>query len=471
MSQSGSTSKRKVAKVLIAPWHRPSLANMARLYSLFSSQERLRPCLLSISDEITKELRSLVGDSATIYDYQIDHAGRINAGSQFHRLFDSVLYRLTPSWVSSFLYCRRNILGLREVAREILDKSSPDLLVVEDDRRLSLIPLVYEAKRRGCRILIIPYGFSSVKKSLLVERQSHPDKLVNVGDNRPLKRFVATLWPKAASGQDFEKAFFYRLDETLALTSLSMLPGDPFLLGNWSDLILVGGKFDHQTLLADGVSQEKLVITGEIEHDDLAKTEKHATKIKNELIIKYRLNPEGKIIIVSIPQVQPEELMSFSKQKAERHRLVGAACGFGRNVLLSLHPKLNPHECLDLISDLPVSILTEKLKDVLAAADMYVCNHSSTVRWSIMLNIPTVLVDFNGSEERSFRDLGSALTVCNMDELENRISNLLLNLKEINELYGYQKQVSEIFGILDMGSGARILDATLRLIDRKSSRV
>ncbi len=460
MPRLGLVAQSGRAKVLIAPWHRPSLANMAKLYSLYAEQEWLEPCLLATSREIGDELRGLVGNQATIHEYFVEQVFNSFSSPPLSRILGSALYHLGPSWISHYLRCRRELEILRALARSILDKASPDLLVVEDDRRLNLLPLVHEAKKRGCYVLVIPYGISSTKKDLLVERQSRPDKLLRQGTDRFVKRAIAALWPKVVIGQGRETAFFYRAEETLALRSLSMLPDDPFLLGNFSDLVLIGGKFDFESLRNDGVPPEKLVITGELEHDELAKSNNNRALIRDNLIKKYGLRPDHSIVLVCIPQIQNEQLMPLDKQKEERRRLVRAASGPGRNVLLSLHPKLNPIDCMDLTHEFRVAILTEKLKDVLAAVDLYISNHSSTVRWSLMLQIPTLVVDFNGNEERIFSDLTPAIKTCSMDELFDEVADLFERPANLSDQQHYQKQLQDFFGFLDGRAGKRIIDVT-----------
>jgi len=147
---------------------------------------------------------------------------------------------------------------------------------------------------------------------------------------------------------------------------------------------------------------------------------------------------------------------------------VQAACGPDRNVLLSPHPKLAPSDCSDLVEAFPVVLLEERLKEVIPAADFYISNHSSTVRWSIMLQIPTLIVDFNGSEERIFDELSPSLEFCSMDELAQAVADLM-EPGRLEEQRGRLKALEGYFGKLDGCVGERIVKTTLGLLDGQVS--
>jgi hypothetical protein len=102
----------------------------------------------------------------------------------------------------------------------------------------------------------------------------------------------------------------------------------------------------------------------------------------------------------------------------------------GANLVLSLHPRSQQSEYSDLAARYGAIIAGQSLIQILPVADLFVASHSSTVRWAILLTIPTlVLDDFNVGASGLFDPDGIVL-VHTRDTLQERARELLYDKNE-----------------------------------------
>ena len=71
---------------------------------------------------------------------------------------------------------------------------------------------------------------------------------------------------------------------------------------------------------------------------------------------------------------------------------------------------------------MPCRILTERLFDVLAVADIFLSKPSSTIRWGVFCDVDVILFDFWGFDLASYQYLDCIDVVQDIDDMKNTIS-------------------------------------------------
>lgn len=159
--------------------------------------------------------------------------------------------------------------------------------------------------------------------------------------------------------------------------------------------------------MAQGVSEKKLKIVGDIQYDALHVSYSDSTSIRNRLLEKYGMEKDRQTIILAMPQLAEHKLIDWDRHWQEIGFLVSGLEDIDRNLLISLHPKAAKHEYEFLEKARRCRILDEPLKDVLPVADLFLATFSSTVLWAVLCGVKTVVVDFYDFNYDTFDHLNS----------------------------------------------------------------
>jgi hypothetical protein len=174
------------------------------------------------------------------------------------------------------------------------------------------------------------------------------------------------------------------------------------------------------------------------------------------LVLRYNLRPEAPILLCAVPQHGEHGLMERAEHAKMTRELFAQLSDSGANVVLSLHPRSDPKFYEDVAQATGAVISRQPLLEVIASADIFVATHSSTVRWAILLNIPTVVLDdFHVGESGMFE-----LNKVQLVKDRSTLKDVLAGLVKTPTRYGVkgdnakEEQAPELF---DGKSGARII--------------
>ena len=131
------------------------------------------------------------------------------------------------------------------------------------------------------------------------------------------------------------------------------------------------------------------------------------------------------LVICAVPHAAEHGLISWDRHLALTRELFRALAASKADVLLSLHPRSSAETYRGIASDYGLRILTERLSKVLPAADVFVASYSSTVRWALLMGIPTIMADFLGFRYRQFAGLAGSVVVEDATALEQALTRLV----------------------------------------------
>jgi hypothetical protein len=180
---------------------------------------------------------------------------------------------------------------------------------------------------------------------------------------------------------------------------------------------------DHY--VRNGISCDKIRIVGDVSYDQIYKSHIDKKNIRKNITEKYSLNQKKDIVLISLPQLAEHNLMSWDRHWNEIDYLVSQISLLGLNVLISLHPKMEKKMYLFLEMKYACHIVEERLANVLPVANLFVSTFSSTILWSVICGIKTVVVDFYDLDQNIYNYLKTILIVKEKKQLISSVKRYL----------------------------------------------
>ena len=207
-------------------------------------------------------------------------------------------------------------------------------------------------------------------------------------------RAFARRHPRHAMETEYGRMLFFSLWDCLALAAHGLHETGPWVVGGGEiDLMAVASVEDRETALSRGLPGERIRVTGQASLDALHRSRSGREALRAALRTRYSLRHDLPIALCAVPHSAEHGLRSWSEHRADTRDLFQALGASGAEVLLSLHPKSEPATYQELADRFGLRLAAEPLHDILPAAEFFVAGFSSTVRWSAVLGIPTVIFD------------------------------------------------------------------------------
>ncbi len=281
-------------------------------------------------------------------------------------------------------------------AQIIFNKFSPDVILANSDRSSGIEPMFLKiARKKKVRIIIPFYVNYSDMNGCVKTRLNRP--LCTVSKNSPIitKYFAKKYRYPQVIESDKKEILFFEPSKLFFHDKLGTLSDNPWYMGNGlSDVLCIASRVACEEYHARGVCEKKIRIVGDIIYDRLRTNYLRRTEIKKDVIKKYDLNKDRRIIIIALPQLAQHGFLSEKEHWNEINYLVRKTTNVDCSVLLSLHPRMNPENYTFLEKQYNCRILAERLYAVLPIADLFIATYSSTVTWAVLCGINTIVVDF-----------------------------------------------------------------------------
>ena len=253
----------------------------------------------------------------------------------------------------------------------------------------------WAAKQLGIKV-ILPYVANYSLEGAISVRVDHKGKLIgNLNTVFPPSLYkYYSRWN--LKNQIYQKCFYqvpYLLNAHKRNGTLSEYP---WWFGfGLSDITCVNSQYTKDIYLSHGVSENKIVITGDAVNADIYQSYSRRQNIRNDLISKYNLSLNKKIVVLSLPQHAEQGRMHWDTHIDEIEFIVGTAAELDIHLLLSLHPRQKNSDYTFLAKKYKCQILNEPFSYVVGAIDVFLCSGSSTMVWSVLCEVPTMNFDFN----------------------------------------------------------------------------
>jgi hypothetical protein len=347
---------------------------------------------------------------------------------------------------------------LRRV-RQLFDELQPVALLLASDRHREVEPVfIRVARERMCLTFIVP-ALNPTSDPLVDLRKDKSLHQVDSAPQKMLKQWLCTQYPGHVHQSQYGRLLYYTPGITLALDWRGMLPPQPWHMGGGlADLLAVFSEHMRRQYLQAGIPASKMVLTGQPSLDSLYQATCQRQQIIDQVCITYGLNPSNKRIICALPQLAEHHFVSWERHWEEIEFLVATIAQTKTDVLLSLHPKSNSNHYQFLVEKYGVHLLQEPLNTVLPVADVFVASFSGTIHWAVLLEIPTVLVDFYNFGYDMYNHLEGVVKITDKPLLQRVLSVMLENGVYYTYLQQQQQKAAISISRLDGQSCQRVLD-------------
>lgn len=328
-------------------------------------------------------------------------------------------------WTSLF-YFRKKVIKF------FFKKLNPTVVFVYGDRHDGFEPAIIQvANEIGIPVIIPPLAYPSGPEGLIKYRTSSEKNIIahDVTNYTEFKERFPGQWRNGGSfGQDIS---FYPPWLAVARNECNVLPINPWSLGGGhSDVVCVDSRHQMDRFLKNGISKDKIVLTGAVEHDDVYSSFLQRNKCRHKISKEYFLS-DSKIIIAALPQLFEHQLVSEVEHWRIQILVCEALQKLGWNVLISLHPKMDRDIYSEKIGQYRFPILNHDLSTVLSVADMFLVGQgSSTIPWGLLCEIPMVIMDWYGLDFQRYDWIEGKVVV----KKEWELSDVLLELSNNEKL-------------------------------------
>jgi hypothetical protein len=226
--------------------------------------------------------------------------------------------------------------------------------------------------------------------------------------------------------QTYNHTYFFPPYMFVVLSKLNVLSVMPWLNGGGaSDLVAIPNKLLRQKYISHGIDENKLEILGDLSYLNLYDSFINRDAIKNKMIEQYNLIHQ-KIIIIGLANWWEHKISDEQTHWKIVNNTIESTlkASHGYSILISLHPSMNIENYLFLEKEYNVKILQEKLMEVLPIADLFVADQSSTVYWSLLCGIKTLVICYY-KNMNLFLDFSSIVYANKESEIQEQLEYLI----------------------------------------------
>lgn len=325
------------------------------------------------------------------------------------------------------------VLRAAKIGEHVLDallKKHPSIraVVTADDRSLGFeFGVVHAARKRGIPSVTVPFALSDPGGDWLRRREREEFSVI-AGNRwtRRLKQKLANTYPANVRAQEGVQLMFLTSGQVLGLQCLGAPFPAPWAYGGGAtDVVTLYSESIKARQLELGVPAHRLAVTGQCAMDDLHALAMRRDELKRELSTRYGLQGGRPLIVLAVPQHAEHGLMGEDLHDTLTSDLFDDLRATGAALLLSLHPRSRPEDYRQAAERAGAVISDRPLLEILPAADLFVATHSSTVRWAILLGIPTLVLDDFGVGADGMFEAGSVTFVTNRSEVKDSARSML----------------------------------------------
>ena len=312
-------------------------------------------------------------------------------------------------------------------AGALLELAKPDVVLSISDRSQDYVEsgILWAARKRNIKI-VIPYVAHFDADAAIFNRQDEKGRLQP--EFNPLWPF--SLYKFAAyfrfRKQTYRNALFQAAFVLNAHRKSGTLSSYPWCIGNGiCDVVCVNSQQTEERYVSRCVPAEKIHIVGDVYYDDVSNSLSQKDYLEPALRKKYALNPDKKIIVLAMPQYAEQGVLNWKDHWGEIDRVLQSTIETGHNVLISLHPRMDPQDYAFLESKYPCHIAEERLAEFLPIGDVFVALYSTTIIWAVLCGIPSVIMDFHKLSGDIADDLHTLSIVTEHSALKSTIEKTL----------------------------------------------
>ena len=361
----------------------------------------------------------------------------------------STLHRFLPSLAKGFLQmrseCRR--------AKKLLEKHKDiSLIVVSGDRSIGIeTAVIAQANKNNIPSLIVPFAMS-FREAAAEPRLRSGKRGGQYAVSNPLRYLLRFIFPSWIFVYKNTPLFFQPPYTALAAKLLGIMPKAPWIIGGGAATkMAVESEALRNQLLEQGMSADKMIVTGKPSLDDIAAqltTENTHTE---------------KVILCSVPNFGEHDLLPWDKHKEEMQFLFKTLAATKAKVILNLHPRSDRSWYQPLADEAGLQISDERIYALLPKADIVISSYSSVIAQAVAMAKPSVVIDFYGFDYPVYDGAPGTEIVKDKKKLLPHFELLLHDDTYYSSCVSEQKQRGSEWALLDGKSTERIVSLITEL--------
>ncbi|MBI5523552.1 MAG: hypothetical protein HY910_13060 [Desulfarculus sp.] len=321
---------------------------------------------------------------------------------------------------------RQRLARQHQEIERLWDSLRPAALVTLDGRKYGWqLPALQVCRQRGTRVVLPPVALAA-RPLELAQRNQGPQYLAG-GFPSLLRRHPGqALWDPARQAH----IFFFPAPVVAALGAHGMLPPNPWVVGGgWPVTVMVEGQDMWDFHASSGLDPGRMLLTGHAAHDALHQGLARRDDLRQDLGRRYSLDPGAPLALITPLALAEQGVWRADHQRRENEFLcqvmaqeLTAAGGQG---LVSLHPKADPRDYGFMEERYGLTVVRERIEEVLPAMDVFLASFSSTVPWAALCRVPTLVFAFHGLSYDFFDHLRGVRVLPQREDLAPDLRRLL----------------------------------------------
>ena len=358
-----------------------------------------------------------------------------------------------------------------EFYKSILIQHKPKLIYTCGDRTRNIEPIFLKlAKLYDIPTVVTPISYCLSNENLLWKyrtkalRKFNDFKKKNVTN---LKSFRRNFRGQIIFDENTKKYIsFFEPWLTEAMREEGVLSENPWQIGlGLCSYVCVNGQKDYNRFIKNKVPANKIKITGSIDFDPLYQIFIQRNNIRKRFCIENNISQNKDILIFSIPQFREHGFLDNKSNWKLINKICESLSKINCNTFISLHPKSKKNEYMFLENKYHIKILSENLNQILPIADIFVVGlGSSTLFWSVLCEVPLILLDplklDNSSLKYSemYDGIEGIKIINNMNNLPKSVKEIQENTEENKNIKKKFKRQKDSIGLFDGKSIERVLN-------------
>lgn len=327
------------------------------------------------------------------------------------------------SYFKSYIKIKKRICESLKCIEFIKEEILPDVIVVPSDRSNAFILNILKyAKKNDILTTTVPVSFISGPERLIASRRNEKSYFTFL--HIIFRQKYSKLYKRDIKTKKL--VCYYRFEHLPILIKNNLLPENPWAFGSGLvTFIMVDSQRTKEDLVKLGTKPNKIYVTGHHIFDELFNVKNRKTEINKKINYRYKNHSTNKKIIFAVPHLAEHGLIDWQEHWAKLGLVCDNLQRYSSNfdIFISLHPKMVKQDYMFLEYKYGFKLLIEPLSSVLPVADYFIATFSSTVYWSVICNIRTLVLDIHGLSYKDF-DWIKNIIVC------NEVSKLNLYLKD-----------------------------------------
>ena len=350
-------------------------------------------------------------------------------------------------------------------ARRILSQQKPDILIFPEDNvgyAGSIGTLIKAGHEYGIPSVIVPYTIANA----LEPAEAYYHKLAHNLEVSLRNRLVGAFYPNWVYEHKDRKLLRLPANRALAIEWLGLAPPLPWIVNSgFADAVAVKSDFMYRYYEQAGLPSNKLVLTGGVTDDVLARNLQNVTALRMALCEELGLQPDRFTILCALPPDQlPRAECEFETYDELVQFWVQSLSSIGdANVIIRLHPRVVYEEMLYL-KRWGAKLTQKDTAELIPLCDVFVASVSATIQWAIACGKPAVNYDVYRYRYNDYVEASGVITVEEKEDFVATIRRLTHDPAFYAETTARQAVCKEHWGQLDGQAATRMLHLFDQLI-------